>query len=472
MTQRPQSIAARLTIALGATTLLVLAVAGWTLQQAMAASLAEADRAKLAAKMNVVVHFVDEATRSANHLQLLHDLDDLKIGHQELGIRITLPDGRAIYGSDPPVPLDGQSGTAGSPPESVDLVRATLPDTTLWPGASITLAQPTQPRERLLRSHLWTLIQVCVSGVVASVSLSWLAIRYCLRPLHQLSRQAHTISAKSLGMRLTVPAEGIELGVLVRSFNDVLARLERSYAQLQAFNANVAHELRTPLASLLTGTQVALSTHLTQESLREALTSNLEELSLLTTLVNDMLFLARADSGDRAEGLERVQLGKEADKAIRYCEGLFNEAGIVVGRVGDALVPCNAALVHRALVNLLTNAIRHTASPGPIQVVIQPREDEVILTVDNPGPPIDAAVSARMFDRFYSASASGADPQPGHGLGLAIVAAIARMHGGSVVADRLGNRNRVGFALPLPTSTQAHRTSSTGAGRTPGACST
>jgi two-component system heavy metal sensor histidine kinase CusS len=288
---------------------------------------------------------------------------------------------------------------------------------------------------------------VCSLGVAGSVALSWLAIRRCLRPVTQLSNEAGAMTPRSLGRRLTAPPDGAEVAGLVRSFNQLLDRLEEAYAQLQAFNANVAHELRTPLASLVTGTQVTLSSIRSRDELLDALTSNLEEVELLNALVNDMLFLSRADMGDRAEGIESVDLEHEVDKALHYCEAMLHEHAIDAQRVGHASVLCNPALVRRAIVNLLTNAIRHTAPKGVVRVVIECGAETISLCVENPGPPIDAAVRTRMFDRFYRADAARSRHQPGHGLGLAIVAAIARMHGGTVFTTHSGGKNRVGLIL-------------------------
>jgi two-component system heavy metal sensor histidine kinase CusS len=318
----------------------------------------------------------------------------------------------------------------------------------LWPAGRLRVAIESGPRDELLRSHLATLVLICALGVGSTVLLSWFAIGRCLRPVSQLSAEASDITPSSMGRRLTVPPEGAELTGLVRAFNQALDRLEDAYAQLQAFNANVAHELRTPLASLVTGTQVTLSSPRSREDLREVLMSNLEELQLLNALVNDMLFLSRADRGDRAEGLEDVALGSEADKAIRYCDALLQEAGVAAERSGDATAVCNPPLVLRALVNLLTNAIRHSRAGDTIQVLIEPDHGLVALSVLNPGIEIPAPVRAQMFDRFYRADSSRSRGQAGHGLGLAIVAAVARMHGGTVFVERIGQANRVGLTLP------------------------
>lgn len=446
MTWRHPSIAARLTAGLGVVALVVFSTAGWLLQRALQSELVDADQMKLAGKVSVVLHFIDEANRSGDRAALFHHLDDLRIGHDGLHVWLFDEAGEAIYGAA------SANGTTVAPRPApgvrADVTETALPSASLWPAGRLRVAIESGPRDELLRSHLATLVLICALGVGSTVLLSWVAIGRCLRPVSQLSAEASDITPSSMGRRLTVPPEGAELTGLVRAFNQALDRLEDAYAQLQAFNANVAHELRTPLASLVTGTQVTLSSPRSREDLREVLMSNLEELQLLNALVNDMLFLSRADRGDRAEGLEDVALGSEADKAIRYCDALLQEAGVAAERSGDATAVCNPPLVLRALVNLLTNAIRHSRAGDTIQVLIEPDHGLVALSVLNPGIEIPAPVRAQMFDRFYRADSSRSRGQAGHGLGLAIVAAVARMHGGTVFVERIGQANRVGLTLP------------------------
>ncbi len=220
-------------------------------------------------------------------------------------------------------------------------------------------------------------------------------------------------------------------------------------SQLEAFNADVAHELRTPMANLIVQTEVALSRERSSDALRETLVSNLEEMQRLSAMVNDMLFLSHADRGAMARRGEPVSLAALARDVVEFHEAPLDEAGLQLRIEGDAVVPVDEALFKRALSNLLGNATRF-AEPGSTVTVriAADRPDQVEVVVQNQGQPIDAQALPRLFDRFFRADASRCcDEQQHHGLGLAIVAAIARMHAGRTLAESAGGVTRVGFTL-------------------------
>jgi len=232
-----------------------------------------------------------------------------------------------------------------------------------------------------------------------------------------------------------------------------IGRLEDAYRQLEAFNADVAHELRTPLANLIGGTQVALSRPRTVVELEEILQSNLEELEELRLIINDMLFLARADQGEVATGLVRTRLAQEVRKTIDFYEVLLDDLDASVEIAGDvdAEAPIETALFRRALSNLLQNAIEHSAPGARISIEIRRGAGDVWVGVTNSGEPVAESHVLRLFDRFYRVDAARNVPgRPhGHGLGLAIVKAVATMHSGSVSASSTAGLTTIGFSVPL-----------------------
>jgi two-component system heavy metal sensor histidine kinase CusS len=301
---------------------------------------------------------------------------------------------------------------------------------------------PTAARQAALHGFGLALLVLGAAGVVV---LSVSAHRRHRRQLLHLAREARAVAR---GGRLSCADVDVELFELVMAFNDTLDQLEAAYLRSEGFSADVAHELRSPLATLIGGTQLALSRPRPAEVLREALASNLEELERLKHLVNDMLFLARADRGERARTLERTDLGMLADTMIDYCGALFEDAGLQAERIGDATAVCNQALISRAMANLLSNAIHHAQGERRIALHLEALPGKVRIWVFNSGAPLPPEVAGRMFDRFWRASASRSEHVSHHGLGLAIVQAVACMHGGSVFVQRHEDGNGIGFEIP------------------------
>lgn len=302
-------------------------------------------------------------------------------------------------------------------------------------------------------SHAF-LIALVVAGLVGVMVVTllggWIA-RLGLRPLQQLSREARALQPRTFSQRLRVAHLPVELSALSEAFNGALGRLEDAYRQLEAFNADVAHELRTPLANLIGGTQVALSRPRGAAEFQDVLQSNLEELERLRSIINDMLFLARADQGEAATGLTRERVAGEVEKTIEFFEFVLDErdARVDIEGAREVRVAMNTALFRRALSNLLQNAIEHSATGMRLVVGIEAGADAVWIRVANPGPAIALEALPRLFDRFYRVDASRHDSgdHHGHGLGLAIVKAVATMHGGSVSASSAGGTTTIGFSV-------------------------
>jgi two-component system, OmpR family, heavy metal sensor histidine kinase CusS len=279
---------------------------------------------------------------------------------------------------------------------------------------------------------------------------SYAHVRRQLRPLRELTTQTRAISARQLDRRLSLDDPAEELLPWIQQFNALMDRLQQAYGQLEAFNADVAHELRTPLANLIGQTELALSRERSPDALRETLASNLEETQRLSALVNDMLFLSQADRGAMARRGEPVSLAALAAEVAEFHEATLEEAGLALRIDGDARVAVDEPLLKRALSNLIGNATRF-AEPGSTVVVAIAADtpEQVAVTVDNTGAEIDREHLPRLFDRFFRGDASRCceGEEQHHGLGLAIVAAIARMHAGRTLAESGSGRTRVGFTL-------------------------
>jgi two-component system heavy metal sensor histidine kinase CusS len=321
------------------------------------------------------------------------------------------------------------------------------------PAVRLIVGSDSGPYRHTLHDFLIALVVLSLATILAVMSIGYWIARVGLRPLKRLSFEARALRPKAQAQRLQAAHLPVELADFAVAFNGAIGRLEDAYQQLEAFNADVAHELRTPLANLIGGTQVALSRPRTVAELEEILQSNLEELEQLRLIINDMLFLARADQGEVATGLERTTLAHEARKTIDFYEVLLDDLGASVDIVGDvdAEAPIETALFRRALSNLLQNAIEHSAPGACISIELRRGAHEVWVCVTNPGEPIAESHVRRLFDRFYRVDAARNLPgRPhGHGLGLAIVKAVATMHSGSVKASSADGLTTIGFSVPL-----------------------
>ena len=306
--------------------------------------------------------------------------------------------------------------------------------------------------EHMLAALAATLLVTTLVGAgLTGLAMHWL-VRRDLRPLALLAAQTRAISPQRLDQRLQLEHPAEELQPLIEQFNGLMGRLERAYVQLEGFNADVAHELRTPLATLIGQTEVALSRERSPASLRETLLSNLEEMQRLSALVNDMLFLSHADRGAVARRGAPVSLATLAQQVVEFHEAPLEDAGLALRVEGDATVPVDEPLFKRALSNLLGNATRFAerGSTVLVRIAAQREPGEVQVVVQNQGQPIAAQVLPRLFDRFFRGDESRCCPdEQHHGLGLAIVAAIARMHAGRTLAESEAGITRVGFTLAV-----------------------
>jgi two-component system heavy metal sensor histidine kinase CusS len=264
-----------------------------------------------------------------------------------------------------------------------------------------------------------------------------------------MSAVASGVSAQSLNVRLPEANMPPELAEMAHHFNAMLGRLDDSFQRLSAFSADIAHELRTPLSNLLTHTQVTLTRPRPIEDYREALHSNLEELQWMAQLVNDMLYLAKADHGLLIPKREPLELAEEADLLLEFFAPLAEDAQVRLSREGSARMEGDRSMLRRALSNLLDNALRFTPVKGEVRVRIVDQPKGLSLTVENSGDGIDGVLLPRLFDRFYRADPARQEGSSEHaGLGLAITQSIIRAHGGQIRCESDNGWTR--FVIELP----------------------
>lgn len=270
-----------------------------------------------------------------------------------------------------------------------------------------------------------------------------------LAPVLRFNRLAASVGAKSLGQRIAVAGLPSELADMAREFNGMLKRIDEGFQQLEQFSGDLAHEMRTPVATMLGRTQVALSRSRSAAELREAMEGNVEELDRLSVLISDMLFVARADHGVHVIPQETVDLASEAQRVAEYLSLIAEDRGVQIRVIGQARAfPADRLLVQRAITNLLTNAVRHSNSNASVTIELATTDAEAHLSVVNEGSTIAPAHLERVFDRFFRADAARSREAGGSGLGLAIVRSIALAHGGSVAVK--SDAGRTEFSMTLP----------------------
>jgi two-component system heavy metal sensor histidine kinase CusS len=297
-------------------------------------------------------------------------------------------------------------------------------------------------------SLLIALLSLAAIGIVLASALGYWVARIGLKPLRDLSQEARRLAPPRLSGRLQLSRPPPELDEFVKAFNSTLERVEQAYSRLESFNADVAHELRSPLTNLIGQTQVALTRGRSAEHYFEVLQSNLEELERLRSIINDMLFLASADQGSKATQLTSASLAEEVATTLDYLDFILEDAHVEVQVRGDANAPIEKAHLRRALINLLHNAVQHTEPGQVIHVNIHAEGDHVSIGVANPGTAIAREHLSKLFERFYRVDASRSNSGANHGLGLAIVKAIALMHGGTVFVRSEDGVNTFGINLP------------------------
>lgn len=297
-----------------------------------------------------------------------------------------------------------------------------------------------------LTGYLW--LGVAQAALVMA-ALGWVAARRGLLPLHRFSAAVTGISAERLDEPLPEAGMPAELDELLAAFNGMRARLQDSFRRLSEVSSDMAHELRTPLHSLMMQTQVTLSRERDAADYRALLHSNLEELERLSRMVSNMLFLARADNREIVLKPERVDLHEEVARLLGFYEALAGERGVTLEQSGSATVESDRLMIQRALSNLLSNAIRFTPAGKAVKVTIAQAREHATVKVENPGEQIPPEHLPKVFERLYRVDRSRREGASDNvGLGLAITKSIVEMHGGSVAAE--SDLQRTSFTLSLP----------------------
>lgn len=399
-----------------------------------------------------------------------HRFADLFFGHQDLHLALLTPQTRHVVAAFSDVAL--QSVTAlGHAAAAPDGMHAwTTPAGARFSGwhgkgkvadgseVEFYLSVDRRADTELLAGFVETTL-LALPLLLALVAVgAGLIAKTGLAPVRKLNRLAASIGAKSLDKRVNVSDLPSELAEMATEFNGMLQRIDDGYRQLEEFSGDLAHEMRTPVATLLGRTQVALSRPRTVEDLREVMEGNVEELERLSALIGDMLFIARADSGVSPVQAEPVDLVTEAQRVVDYLSVVADEKGLKLRVRGRSpIIAADRLLIQRAITNLLSNAIRHAFTGSTIGIDIAATDSHATLAVSNDGEGIAPAHLDRVFERFFRADPGRSREAGGSGLGLAIVRSIAAAHQGSASVRSAGGRTTFTLMFPLTTRPAAGR---------------
>jgi heavy metal sensor kinase len=306
----------------------------------------------------------------------------------------------------------------------------------------IRLAHSEEPLfDRLKDLLLASLIVLPLVLVIAGLAGYALA-RRALSPIEQMARRAQEITPERLDARLPNDDTDDELGQLARVFNSTLARLEKAFEQLRRFTSDASHELRTPLAMIRSVGEVGLQKDGTRADYRDIIGSMLEEVNRLTSLIDNLLTISRADSGYIQLHRTVIPVMDLAREAASLFEILIEEKSQHLVLEGDerARIEGDSLFIRQALVNILHNAIKYSPSGQTISVRVRNEEgSQVTIDIQDNGPGIPLEDHAKVFDRFYRVDKARSRESGGAGLGLAIAKWAVEAHGGSIAVQSVPN---------------------------------
>lgn len=294
------------------------------------------------------------------------------------------------------------------------------------------------------------LISIAFAGLIAILIGTWL-FRQITRPMDELRVAAQSLAEGDLTVRIKAASQD-EVGKVAEAFNHMASEIEHQETLRKQMVADVAHELRTPLTVMQSNIEAMIDELVAPN--QEELTGLHDEVLRLTRLVEDLRLLSLVDAGNFELTLSQVDLNKLVETATRQMTPLAKGQGVVlVNHIASekVFIDGDADKLRQALVNLVSNAIRHTPENGKVTIHLRSTSDEVRIEVEDEGPGIPMEDIPFVFDRFWLGDKSRNRSEGGTGLGLSIVQQIITMHGGDVTVESTpGMGSRFVVILPLP----------------------
>ncbi len=307
-------------------------------------------------------------------------------------------------------------------------------------------------QETLRRLLLIILLAVPSVILLSSVGGYFLA-KAALRPVAEITDAARQIGAKDLSQRIPVRNKKDELGRLAATFNEMLERLEKSFDQIRQFSADASHELRTPLTILKGETEWALRSARSLEEYKATLSSGIEEINLMSRIVEDLLVLSRADLGKTSMEMEPVELSPILadvyDMGKTLADIRKQRIDLDLGQLNGIKIMGNELGLRRVFLNLVDNGIKYTKNGGHIHIGASVDADHVEIRVTDDGTGISPEDQKRIFDRFFRVDKNRSRKEGGTGLGLSICRFITEAHQGKILVSSTPGMGST-FTVVLP----------------------
>jgi len=313
---------------------------------------------------------------------------------------------------------------------------------------TIQVAQDRSGDERFATRFGFLVAAVLALGILAAALIARTIAHRGLRPLGEMKRSLGRVSPPDFSDRIDPARWPPELRPLAIAFDDMLERLDDSFTRLSQFSADLAHELRTPIANMIGEAQVALTRDRTAAEYRETIESAVGECERLSRIVDNLLFVARVDAAREPIARKRFDARAAVEKIAEFYQTIADDHHLSITCSGEAQIYADPDLFERAVGNLLDNALRFTPENGSIQIALSEHDSDFEVAVSDNGCGIAPEHLPRVFDRFYRAESSrGSD---GAGLGLALVKSIVDLHGGSAsIHSEVGRGATVKLRFPL-----------------------
>lgn len=426
--------------------LLTLSLFGVGMFVAMHLAIDQAVDRDLHQRLAGVEEFVGRHTPHTPSDRLRHEIQEhagMRPGGELLQIAIS--DGRWIFQSDAMRQLGLSLGTVSPPGRSSSATKVihgvpfrvmtewTVIDATAF---GFQLAAPMDNSFTVLSRFGWLLLG-SIPVLVALASIGGYAMSgRALAPIHRITEEARLITAEHLSRRLAVPAARDELQRLSLTLNDMIDRLQHAFHKITHFTADASHELRTPVSLIRSTAELALMAPRDEEAYRTALRDNLEEAVRMTDLIDGLLTLARADSGDASLRFATLNVADSLQEAFIQAKPLGAASGIDMRLevTEGMMVTGDSSSVRRLFLILIDNGIKYTPSGGWLSASARHRGDEVIVELRDSGVGIAEEDLPNIFERFYRAD-KARSRTVGFGLGLSLAKCIASSHGATIEVD-------------------------------------